>query len=816
MSAQSSSTNSFQVEKLRNIGIMAHIDAGKTTTTERILYYTGRSHKMGEVHDGNTVMDWMEQEQERGITITSAATTCFWKGHQLNIIDTPGHVDFTLEVARCLRVLDGVIAIFDGVKGVEPQSEKVWRQAQQHKIPTLCFVNKMDRTGADFLASVESMVQKLKATPFCLQLPIGSEAHFKGVVDLLSMKSFIWEEGQEKDQGEVFLVKEGIEDEELRSFAEAYRQKLIEKIVELDESLTEKYIEEKPVSVEELKRVLRKVTLERKAFPVFCGSAFRNKGVQLLLDGVIDYLPCPSVLFPLPKQDKAQDKAQDKVQSKVRSKARSKARDKVRDEARDEARGKAPSKATAKTKDKDLDEFLALAGSDSRPLALAALAFKVASDPFVGTLTYVRVYSGKISLGDQVWNPRVQKKERIQRLVKMHASNRQEVQTLNAGDIGAVLGLKFTVTGDTLCSSQKPVVLESIAFPQPVISMVVEAKTSADQKKLSLALQSLEREDPSCRVHKDSETGQTLLSGMGELHLEVLQDRLLREHQLPVNVGAPQVSYRETLFRQGEGEGVFDREVGGQKNYARVKVQLVPLDVGTGTGMGAVTAGAVTAGTGMGAVTAGTGMGAAVTAGAGAAVTAGAGAGTGMDGDTGTVKELEFKMALNLSPAQQKIMASYEESIRQGCFEALASGVLVGYATLFVEVRCVEVDLSRGEEQFSALAFKSAAALATREAMKQGQVQLLEPIFSVELYSPEAFTGNLVGDLHARRGKILSVEASPKDSQIQILKAEAPLANLFGYATDVRSLSQGRASFTMRFLHYDFLPEKEIPSHIKW
>ena len=781
---------------------MAHIDAGKTTTTERILYYTGKSHKMGEVHDGNTVMDWMEQEQERGITITSAATTCFWKGHQFNIIDTPGHVDFTLEVARCLRVLDGVIAIFDGVKGVEPQSEKVWRQAQQHKIPTLCFVNKMDRTGADFLASVESMVQKLKATPFCLQLPIGSEAHFKGVVDLLSMKSFIWEEGQEKDQGEVFLVKEGIEDEELRSFAEAYRQKLIEKIVELDESLTEKYIEEKPVSVEELKRVLRKVTLERKAFPVFCGSAFRNKGVQLLLDGVIDYLPCPSVLFPLPKQDKAQDK----VRSKARSKARGKDQGKARDKARGKARDKAPSKATAKTKDKDLDEFLALAGSDSRPLALAALAFKVASDPFVGTLTYVRVYSGKISLGDQVWNPRVQKKERIQRLVKMHASNRQEVQTLNAGDIGAVLGLKFTVTGDTLCSSQKPVVLESIAFPQPVISMVVEAKTSADQKKLSLALQSLEREDPSCRVHKDSETGQTLLSGMGELHLEVLRDRLLREHQLPVNVGAPQVSYRETLFRQGEGEGVFDREVGGQKNYARVKVQLVPLGVGMGTGMGAVTAGAGT-GTGMGAVTAdaGTGVG-----------TADADAGAGMDGDTGTVKELEFKMALNLSPAQQKIMAPYEESIRQGCFEALASGVLAGYATLFVEVRCVEVDLSRGEEQLSALAFKSAAALATREAMKQGQVQLLEPIFSVELYSPEAFTGNLVGDLHARRGKILSVEASPKDSQIQILKAEAPLVNLFGYATEVRSLSQGRASFTMRFLHYDFLPEKEIPSHIRW
>ena len=509
----------------RNIGIMAHIDAGKTTTTERILFYTGKSHKIGEVHDGDTVMDWMEQEQERGITITSASTTCFWKDHRINIIDTPGHVDFTIEVERSLRVLDGAVAVFDGVNGVEPQSETVWRQADKHRVPRICFINKMDRVGANFEGSVQTIIDRLGANPIPIQIPIGQEDQFQGVIDLISFKALIWK-GEGK--GENYELRDVPAD--MMEQATRYREQMIEKVAELDETLTELFIMGEALSEEQIRAALRKGVIELKAFPVICGTAFKNKGIQPLLDSVVAYLPSPIDVPAIVGHD---PKREDK-------------------------------------------EIICKTEWDTN---LAALAFKIASDPFAGTLTYVRVYSGVLKVGEQVYNPREDKKERIARLVKMHANSREEIQELKAGDIGAVIGLKFTITGDTLCNTAHPVLLESINAPDPVIAVAIEAKSTAEQEKMLQGLEKLQREDPSCKLRVDPETGQTLLSGMGELHLEILVDRLLREHKVQANVGKPQVTYRETIAKTAKAEGRIERQIAGENQFGHAVVELAPTQL---------------------------------------------------------------------------------------------------------------------------------------------------------------------------------------------------------------------------------------------
>lgn len=674
----------------RNIGVMAHIDAGKTTTSERILFYTGKSHKLGEVHHGDATMDWMVQEQERGITITSAATMCFWKDHRINLIDTPGHVDFTIEVERSLRVLDGAIAVFDGVNGVEPQSETVWRQGDKYKVPRICFINKMDRVGADFVMSLNSIRDKLQANPIPIQVPIGVEDTFRGVIDLIENKAMVW---GEEGLGENYDVADIPSD--MKEAVSRFRIEVIEKIVEFDDALLEKYLNGETVTATELKSALRKGTLSMKAFPVLCGAAFKNKGVQPLLDAVIDYLPSPLEVPPI--------------------------------------KGVHPDRP---------DKVIECKTEFSDPTA--ALAFKIASDPFAGTLTYIRVYSGEVKVGDQLLNPRTQKKERIQRLVKMHANSREEIQTLKAGDIGATVGLKFTGTGDTLCETAHPVVLESISFPEPVIAVAIEAKSSADQEKMLLGLQKLEREDPSCRLRTDPETGQILLAGMGELHLEILVDRLLREHKVQANVGKPQVSYRETISSPVQELHIYEREMGGEKHFAKVLLKIEPISQKEG---------------------------------------------------------LQF---VSLVPVSREFTLPMLKAVESGFRESAEVGPLANYSMIGLKGTLLKAETM--PEISSEMAFKAAVSLAFRDAVRKAVTELLEPIFKLEISCPDDFVGNIVGDLNSRRGKILSMNV--KVGGGQIIYAEGPLANLFGYATDIRSLSQGRASFSMEFLEYAPVPLK--------
>ena len=670
----------------RNIGIMAHIDAGKTTTTERILFYTGKSHRMGEVHDGNTVMDWMEQEQERGITITAAATTCFWKDHRINIIDTPGHVDFTIEVERSLRVLDGAVAVFDGVNGVEPQSETVWRQATKYKVPRICFINKMDRVGADFEASVETIRERLGARPIPVQYPIGAEDNFQGVIDLIEFKALLWKD----DLGETITVADVPED--LRERMTRAREVMIEAACEKDDVLMDKYLNGEELSNDEIRRGLRSATLALSINPVFCGSAFKKKGVQPLLDGVLALLPSPLEVPPVEGKD---PKDEDKVL-------------------------KAPT---------NFDE------------PTAALAFKIASDPFAGSLTFLRVYSGIVKAGEVLLNPRTGKRERIQRLVRMHANTRQEIQELRAGDIGAAVGLKFTGTGDTLCDQKRPIVLETISFPDPVISVAIEARSAADQDKMVAGLERLQQEDPSCNVRIDAETGQMLLSGMGELHVDILIDRLLREYKVKANIGKPQVSYREAITDAAEGHGVFEREVAGEKQFAEVRLRLQP-------------------------------------------------------------RKLEEKIVFE-NKAAAGLAPDLLAAIKSGAMEAGDVGVLAGYPLTGVTVTLLSYQTR--DKESTEMAFKVAAGQALREALRKVKSQLLEPMFKLEIFTPEDFMGQVIGDLNSRRGKVHSMVPKPGGQSIQ---AEAPLASLFGYATDVRSLSQGRASFSMEFLQYAPVPPK--------
>ena len=688
MKSKGEPKNLEDLRKTRNIGIMAHIDAGKTTTTERILYYSGKSHKIGEVHDGDATMDWMEQEQERGITITSAATTTFWSDHRINIIDTPGHVDFTIEVERSLRVLDGAIAVFDGVNGVEPQSETVWRQADRYRVPRICFINKMDRVGADFQASVSSIKKRLGANPIVVQLPIGSEDNFQGVVDLVSQKAFTWSSDGLGEEFEIMDVPESMIDE-----VGAARESMVEQAVEFDDSVMERYLDEGEVNLGDLKGCLRKAVLSQAAALVLCGSAFKNKGVQPLLDAVIDYLPSPL-----------------DVPSVV---------------------GKDP--------EKEEKEIICKTDFDQPTVGLA---FKVAADSFVGNLCYVRVYSGILKVGSQLLNPRTQKKERIQRLVKMHANSREEVEQIKAGDIGAVVGLKFTGTGDTLCEAKAPVVLESIQLPEPVISVAIEAKSTSDQDKMSQALERLINEDPSARLRTDVETGQVLLSGMGELHLEILVDRLLREYKVKANVGSPQVSYRESIGLESKGEAVFEKQLGAQNVYGHCVVLLRPNG-----GQGAV----------------------------------------------------EFKNLVS----EDQIPLRFRSAVESGVREAAENGPLSGSSMIGVDVEIVGG--SWREDESNEMAFKVAASTAFREALKQANPILMEPIFKIEIITPEEFMGNVIGDLNGRRGKVLNMTARGTD---QVVSAEAPLVGLFGYATDLRSVSQGRASFGMEFLQYSELPAK--------
>jgi elongation factor G len=674
------------LDRVRNIGIMAHIDAGKTTTTERILYYTGRTHKMGEVHEGAATMDWMAQEQERGITITSAATTAEWRDHRINIIDTPGHVDFTVEVERSLRVLDGAVAVFDAVAGVQPQSETVWRQADKYKVPRIAFINKMDRTGADFFASVKSMVDKLGANPVPIQLPIGQEEHHRGVIDLVEMNAITYED----DLGEKFTV--GDIPPELVEQAHEYHHLLIDSIAEHDDELTETYLtDESLVTPEMIKRALRAGTLADALTPVLLGSAFKNKGVQPLLDGVIDYLPSPLDVPAIHGVDP---------------------------------------KTEAET------------SRDADPNApFSALAFKVMSDPFVGKLTYFRVYSGTLKAGDRVLNTTNGKTERIGRILQMHANHREEREEIWAGEIAAGVGLKQTTTGDTLAVESAPIVLERMTFPEPVISVAIEPKTKGDQDKLGAGLARLSEEDPTFRVTSDEETGQTLIAGMGELHLEIIVDRLMREFKVDANVGRPQVAYRETISKPAEKvQGRFVRQTGGSGQYGDAVINLFPQEPGAGY-------------------------------------------------------EFEDKIVGG------KIPKEYIKPINEGIVEAMNSGVLAGYPV--VDVRVELIDGSYHDVDSSERAFKIAGSMAFKEAMKRGKPKLLEPVMAVEVVTPEDFLGDVMGNLNSRRGRI--EEMTPMGNATTI-KAMVPLSEMFGYATDVRSMTQGRATFSMQFDRYEDVP----------
>jgi elongation factor G len=675
------------LENVRNIGIMAHIDAGKTTTTERILYYTGRTHKMGEVHEGAAVMDWMEQEQERGITITSAATTAFWREFRINIIDTPGHVDFTMEVERSLRVLDGAIAVFDAVAGVEPQSETVWRQADHYKVPRIAFINKMDRTGADFFASVQSMVDRLGARPVPVHLPIGGEEHFRGVVDLVEMRSLTWEDelGEKIEVGEIPA--------ELTEQAQEYHHQLIDSVADHDDELLETYLEdESRVTPDMLRRALRAATLDTTVTPVLAGSAFKNKGVQPLLDAVVDYLPSPLDVPPIHGIDPRTDHELSRRPA--------------------------------------LDE------------PFSALAFKVMSDPYVGKLTYFRVYSGQVRAGDRVLNTTTGKTERIGRILQMHANHREERPEIGAGEIAAAVGLKSTGTGDTLAIDTAPIRLESMDFPEPVISVAIEPKTKGDQDKLGAGLQRLTDEDPTFRVRTDDETGQTLISGMGELHLEIIVDRLMREFSVDANVGRPQVAYRETISRPVEKiEGKFVRQTGGRGQYGHVVINLEPSDPGEG---------------------------------------------------------YEFLDKV----VGGKIPREYIPAVDLGIQEAMESGILAGYPV--VDLRVLLVDGSYHDVDSSEMAFKVAGSMAFKSAMQRAKPKLLEPVMAVEVVTPEDYLGDVMGDLNSRRGHIEHLE--PRGNA-QAIRARVPLATMFGYATDLRSTTQGRATFTMQFDRYEEVPQ---------
>jgi elongation factor G len=674
------------LERVRNIGIMAHIDAGKTTTTERILYYTGRTHKMGEVHEGAAVMDWMAQEQERGITITSAATTAFWRDFRINIIDTPGHVDFTVEVERSLRVLDGAIAVFDSVAGVEPQSETVWRQADKYRVPRIAFINKMDRTGADFFGSVQSMVDRLGAHPVPVQLPIGQEEHFRGVVDLVEMNAVIWKD----DLGTEFETTDI--PAELLEQAQEYHHQLIDSVADHDDELLETYLEnEEAVTPEMLRRALRKATLDITVTPVLLGSAFKNKGVQPLLDAVIDFLPSPLDVPPIHGID--------------------------------------PRTENELSRRPALDE------------PFSALAFKVMSDPYVGKLTYIRVYSGQMKQGDRVMNTTTGKSERVGRILQMHANHREEREEIGAGEIAAVVGLKATTTGDTLAIDTAPIRLESMTFPEPVISVAIEPRTKSDQDKLGNALQRLSDEDPTFRVRSDEETGQTLISGMGELHLEIIVDRLTREFNVDANVGRPQVAYRETVGKAVQRiEGRFIRQTGGRGQYGHAVIDLEPTKPGEG---------------------------------------------------------YEFIDKI----VGGKIPREYIPSVDLGIQEAMESGVLAGYPV--VDVRATLVEGSYHDVDSSEMAFKVAGSLAFKNAMQRAKPKLLEPVMAVEIVTPDEYLGDVMGDLNSRRGRVEGLE--PRGNT-QAIRAKVPLAQMFGYATDLRSTTQGRATFTMQFDRYEEVP----------
>ena len=683
-------------ERTRNIGIMAHIDAGKTTTTERILYYTGVTYKMGEVHEGSATMDWMEQEKERGITITSAATTCFWKDYRINIIDTPGHVDFTIEVERSLRVLDGAVAVFCSVGGVEPQSETVWRQADKYQVPRIAFINKMDRVGADFDGCLQMMVDRLHTVPLPLQIPMGREEDFQGAIDVVSMKALVYDL---QSLGAVIDVVE-IPDA-YREKATKQRQVLVERLAEWDEALMEKFIEGREVPEEELRQAIRMATLQLKGTPVLCGSAFKNKGVQPLLDAIVDYLPSPLDLPPVKGVD---PKGQE----------------------------------------------LAISANNGHPLS--ALAFKIMNDPYTGQLTFFRIYSGSLKSGDTVFNTTKGKRERIGRLVKMHANKREEIAEVAAGDIFAAVGLKYTTTGDTICSEKQPIVLESISFPDPVISIAIEPKTQGDLDRLGISLNRLALEDPSFKVRTDEETGQTLISGMGELHLEIIVDRLLREFNVEANVGKPQVAYRETITKTLKSEGRFIRQSGGRGQYGHVWLTLEPQPHGKGF-------------------------------------------------------EFDNRIVGGAIPRE------FISSVQKGVQEAMEKGVMAGFP--MVDIKVTLIDGSYHEVDSSEMAFKIAASMGFKDGARKASPILLEPLMSVEVITPEEFMGQVISDLNSRRGKTTRVEYRKGTS---VIAGEVPLANMFGYATDLRSLTQGRATFTLQFSCYSPVPSsvsEEILSELR-
>ena len=676
----------LDLDKVRNIGIIAHIDAGKTTTTERVLYYTGRSHKIGEVHDGNATMDWMEQEQERGITITSAATTCFWQDHQVNVIDTPGHVDFTAEVERSLRVLDGAIGVFCAVGGVEPQSETVWRQATKYKVPRIGFVNKMDRAGADFLNCVGQMEERLKANTVPVQLPVGAEAEFVGIIDLIEMKANIYSE--ENDKGETYEVVDIPED--CRELAEEYREKLMEAVSDIDDSIMERFLAGQDVSEEEIVAALRKGTLDLKITPILCGAAFKNKGVQQLLNSVVKLLPSPLDVPPV--------------------------------------QGTHP----------DTDKEITRKSDESEPLS--ALAFKIMTDPFVGQLAFVRVYSGELKSGSYVYNTTTGKRERVGRLLRMHSNKREEISSVKAGDIGAAIGFKKTFTGDTLCLQEDPIILESIVFPEPVISVAIEPKTKAEQEKLSDCMVKLLQEDPTFSVKVDAETNQTVISGMGELHLDILVDRMRREFSLDVNVSQPQVAYKETIRKTVEHEVKYAKQSGGRGQFGHVELKVEPREAGTGF-------------------------------------------------------EFINKIVGGAIPKE------YIPAVEKGVKESMERGIMCGYNV--VDIQVTLLDGSFHEVDSSEMAFKITGSMAFKEACAKADPVLLEPVMEVEVVTPDEFMGDVIGNLNSKRGKVkeLSDRAGAK-----VIRAEVPLSGMFGYSTDLRSATQGRANFPMEFSKYEPVP----------
>ena len=684
----------YPLDKVRNIGIIAHIDAGKTTTTERILYYTGVSHKLGEVHEGTATMDWMEQEKERGITITSASTTCFWKGQMINIIDTPGHVDFTMEVERSLRVLDGAVGVFCAVGGVEPQSETVWRQADRYKVPRIAFINKMDRIGANFYSVVDEIRDKLNGVPLVLELPIGAESDFAGTIDLVKMKALVWDSDV---LGATFSEKEIPEN--MTDEALEYRNKLIETLSDFDDSIMEKFLDGVDVEENELKSAIRKATIDNKVAPVLCGSAFKNKGVQPLLNAVVDYLPSPVDIPPIKGID-------------------------------------------ANTK-----EEVERKADDNEPLSL--LAFKIMSDPYVGRLTYFRIYSGKLESGSYAYNSTKGKTERIGRLLRMHANKREEVDAIYAGDIAAAIGLKYTSTGDTLCDDKHPILLESMEFPDPVISVAVEPKTKADRDKLSVALQKLAEEDPTFKIRYDEETNQTIISGMGELHLDIIVDRLKREFKVGVNVGKPQVAYKESIKSSVKQEGKFVRQTGGHGQYGHVYLNIEPLERGKG---------------------------------------------------------FEFVNAIVGGVIPREFIPAVEHGVK----EALETGVMAGYPV--VDVKVTLYDGSYHEVDSSEMAFKIAGSIAFKEGAKKAKPYVLEPVMDVEVSIPEQYLGDVMGDINSRRGKIKNMEDKGK---LRIIKANIPLGEMFGYATVLRSITQGRGTYTMQFAHYEEVPKSITEKIIK-